>query len=915
MLLKLSLVVALAVGGALPEAAADPAPAPSVADAAFVTRSGDDRPEAVTDEAPVDETGVPADEAGEVTQVPLDDVLVEVPDVAELAAPTPAPSAGTPSPTPAPTAAAAPGAVVSDVVETDGFQMLGVTWPDDQPVEALEVQVRTRQDERWSDWQPLEVGDEAPDAGTPDADEARRSGTDPLWVGESDAVQVSLRSTGDAVPSDLELALVDVPEVDTPAPDAQVRGAATSGDVLVQQAAYSTPTALTSQPAVITRAQWGARAQRCTPDVATSLVGAVVHHTAGPNGYSSVADAMRQIRGDQAYHMDARGWCDLGYNVVVDKWGNTYEGRAGSLSKAVIGVHAGGFNTGTLGVAMLGSYEATPSAATRASVARIIAWRLQASYLDPGGSMRYTTNGGENSRFSGTTTVTLPRIFGHRDVSYTACPGTGGYGALPDIRNRARAYVSPSFVSPSRSASSVARAGSVRVTAGAVGSVAWTLTVTDARTGVRVATRSGTTASSVSATWDTRNGSGQVVGAGPYRLTLTGRAASGGGTARSWSTTVQVTGSTNPATVASVPLAGDLQYVPVTPVRVLDTRPGAQSLGSRSRVDVKVAGVSGVPTGARAVAVTVTAVHPTATTYVTAWPAGAVRPATSTVNVDPSRAAAAGAVVGVGGDGRISLYNNAGSTHLVADVTGYFVPSSGTRYSQLASAARLMDTRDVGGTMRSGQRRTITVAGRSGIPAGATAVIANVTSVGAAGDGYVSVVPAGTALGSTSSVNHLRGTDVSNRVVVPLSGGKADVYLAGGAADVLVDVVGWFGPGGTLTFTPMQPVRAFDTRAAGGALGSGSVRSFAVGRVSGVPSDAQAALVNVTAAGQTARTTFVTAWPADDARPGTSDLNTGAGRDQANVTVVGWDAQGRSSLFNNAGRTHLIGDVYGYFAP
>src|SRR5665647_2868216 len=109
-------------------------------------------------------------------------------------------------------------------------------------------------------------------------------------------------------------------------------------------------------PTIITREQWGARPQVCTPDVATThgLIGAVVHHTAGSNGYSTIAEAMQQIRGDQAYHIDGRGWCDIGYNFVVDKWGNIYEGRANSLTRPVIGVHAGGFNTGTVGVSMLG---------------------------------------------------------------------------------------------------------------------------------------------------------------------------------------------------------------------------------------------------------------------------------------------------------------------------------------------------------------------------------------------------------------------------------------------------------------------------------------------------------------------------------------------------------------------------------
>ncbi|WNB87429.1 DUF4214 domain-containing protein [Cellulomonas sp. ATA003] len=186
-------------------------------------------------------------------------------------------------------------------------------------------------------------------------------------------------------------------------------------------------------PRIISRGQWGAPAPTCRTDSAAKLVGAVVHHTAGSNSYSSVAQAMQQIRNDAKYHMTGRGWCDLGYNFVVDKWGNIYEGRAGSMTKAVIGVHAGGFNTGTVGVSMLGTYTAAPSAATQRAVGEVIGWRLGAYGVDPRGSMTYWTGAGQNSKYSNRN-VTLPRIFGHRDVAYTACPGPGGYSALPAIR-------------------------------------------------------------------------------------------------------------------------------------------------------------------------------------------------------------------------------------------------------------------------------------------------------------------------------------------------------------------------------------------------------------------------------------------------------------------------------------------------
>jgi hypothetical protein len=386
--------------------------------------------------------------------VPLDEARSDAgtPDVGSVPEPAPSATAGptpTPTPTPAPEASVDPtagdvvaeelaedGRVLTEAVETVDVQTLGITWPEGAAAGDLAPQVRTREGGTWSGWSELEVSETAPDAGSADAAHATRAGTDSFWIGEADAVQLAFRATAEGGPDDMELTLVGSELVEPAA--AGVQGAVAEGDAFVRSAVHREDAAasvrtVASQPAVISRAQWGARGQICAPDVARSLVGAVVHHTAGSNAYGSVAAAMQQIRNDQAYHIDGRGWCDLGYNFIVDKWGNIYEGRANSLSQPVIGVHAGGFNTGTVGVAMLGTYSSAPSAATQQAVGAIIGWRLGAYGLDPQGWMSYATGMGENSRYQNTT-VSLPRVFGHRDVSYTACPGDGGQAALQNIR-------------------------------------------------------------------------------------------------------------------------------------------------------------------------------------------------------------------------------------------------------------------------------------------------------------------------------------------------------------------------------------------------------------------------------------------------------------------------------------------------
>ena len=339
--------------------------------------------------------------------------------------------------------------VESAAVETKTFQTLGVTWPEGTDVGDLDAKFRTRTADRWSGWVPLAAGDGGPDVGSPDAQRGKRGGTDSVWVGDADAVQLSFAATPEGGPDGLSLALIGSDSSTVPLPG--VTSSSAHGAATFNNAAYRTGTVRTSAaPQIISRSQWGARDPVCTPDVASVLVGAVVHHTAGSNSYSTVAAAMQQIRQDQSYHIDGLGWCDIGYNFIVDKWGNIYEGRANSLTQPVIGVHAGGFNTGTVGVSMLGNYtDVNPSGAMQQAVAQIIGWRLGAYGIDPQGTMVYHTGVGENSKFQNTD-VPLPRVFGHRDVAYTNCPGlsangqVGGYLALPTIRALAASSASAS---------------------------------------------------------------------------------------------------------------------------------------------------------------------------------------------------------------------------------------------------------------------------------------------------------------------------------------------------------------------------------------------------------------------------------------------------------------------------------------
>src|SRR5699024_2417651 len=113
-----------------------------------------------------------------------------------------------------------------------------------------------------------------------------------------------------------------------------------------------------AKPDIAPRSSWGAKAYRGSPDYASGIKKAVGHHTSGSNRYSA-EDVPGIIRGIQAYHQQGRGWNDIGYNVVADKYGRLWQARGGDISKAVIGAHVAGHNTGTFGISVLGTYNSS----------------------------------------------------------------------------------------------------------------------------------------------------------------------------------------------------------------------------------------------------------------------------------------------------------------------------------------------------------------------------------------------------------------------------------------------------------------------------------------------------------------------------------------------------------------------------
>jgi hypothetical protein len=201
-------------------------------------------------------------------------------------------------------------------------------------------------------------------------------------------------------------------------------------------------------PTIVSRAGWNAdeRIRRAAPRYASALRLAVVHHTAGSNAYSP-AQSAAIVRGIELYHVKANGWDDIGYNFLVDRYGQVFEGRYGGITRNVIGAHAEGFNTGSVGIAVIGNFASAslPKVAEQA-LAKLIAWRLDVAHVEPVSSLSWVSYG--NPRFRVGASVALRAVSGHRDTGFTACPGRGIYSRLGAIAAEAEGIGLPKLYAP-----------------------------------------------------------------------------------------------------------------------------------------------------------------------------------------------------------------------------------------------------------------------------------------------------------------------------------------------------------------------------------------------------------------------------------------------------------------------------------
>jgi uncharacterized protein with LGFP repeats len=196
---------------------------------------------------------------------------------------------------------------------------------------------------------------------------------------------------------------------------------------------------------IISRAGWGANEsiRRGGPLWGNGIRAGIVHHSATGNDYAPT-DSPAIVRSIYEYHALTEGWGDIGYNALVDKYGQVFEGRFGGIAKPVQGVHTGGFNTDTWAVCMIGDFsQAPPTPDQVRAVGQLLGWRLAMDAVDPKGTVALTSAGGPNTRFPRGATPTLPSIFAHRDVGETACPGNAGYAFMERVRDIAARYKQP----------------------------------------------------------------------------------------------------------------------------------------------------------------------------------------------------------------------------------------------------------------------------------------------------------------------------------------------------------------------------------------------------------------------------------------------------------------------------------------
>jgi hypothetical protein len=292
-------------------------------------------------------------------------------------------------------------------------------------------------DGTWSAWEFVEPVEEVdgPDVGTPEQAGEFRSAVDDawssdvIWVGEATHLQVRV-ADGDL--DDIEVHTIDAMGLsETPWQRVSRRF----------RSLGTKPAEASSYPGLVTRAQWGANESWMTwPPRAVTVEFGVLHHTVNSNTYTP-EQAPGIVRSIYHWHAIGQGWGDIGYNLLVDRFGTVYEGRAGGVHLGVVGAHARNWNAGSFGLAIIGDFDvASPPTAAVEAATDVIAWKYRVHDLDPDPMAKVEHN-----------SQIVPTLVGHRDVGQTACPGAYLYPRMGELRDAIAAKVAPPATASSAS--------------------------------------------------------------------------------------------------------------------------------------------------------------------------------------------------------------------------------------------------------------------------------------------------------------------------------------------------------------------------------------------------------------------------------------------------------------------------------
>jgi hypothetical protein len=263
-----------------------------------------------------------------------------------------------------------------------------------------------------------------------------------------------------------------------------------------------------------------------------------------------------------------------------------------------------------------------------------------------------------------------------------------------------------------------------------------------------------------------------------------------------------------------------------------------------------------------------------------------------------------------------TTYGSLGAYQLVVSAQQGLPPAgAGASTFTPVLPTRLVDTRNgVGATGRIETCRQVVVqvTGAAAVPATATAAVINVAAVNPSSPGFVTVYPCSGSVPDTSTLNFVAGQTVANTTIAALSSAGQLCVWTFADTDILVDITGWIGPGGTSRLTPIGPTRVVDTRSGVGGVRLGAGSTMAVDFNGVVPAGSNAVALNVT--GVTASAPgFITVYPCGGSVPNTSTVNYVAGEAKPNNTIVGLSA-GQVCIYSDQS-TEILVDLLGAFGP